>query len=91
MTKVTKKTKWPCKKTFPCFFRGNGLCTFRIQAETTLEYLAEKDPENREIYRRMLDVISLPCLELSEEECQLGVGNTLLGIGNPLDCHHDAM
>ena len=77
MAYLNQKTKYPCWTTFPCFYRMNDLCTFRAQFEAMLDYLAERDPENNDCYRSMLDVISLPCSELSEEERQHGIENLL--------------
>ena len=77
MEQLTDRKPHPCWATIPCFYRKNDLCTFRAQFEAMLDYLAERDPENNGCYRSMLDVISLPCSELSEEERQHGIENLL--------------
>ena len=77
MAQLKNNNNQPCWATFPCFYRKNNLCTFRAQADAMFDYLVERDPENSDCYRSMLDVISLPCSELSEEERQHGIENLL--------------
>lgn len=73
MSYLAEKNMHPCETTIPCFYRKNDLCTFRMQFEVMLDYLAKRDPENNNCYKSLLDVISLPCSELNEEELQHGI------------------
>ena len=77
MANVTGKTKRPCWAIFPCFYQKNNFCTFWIHVEVIRDKFAEDDPENRNCYQGMIDILREPCVELDEEERKLGIGNLL--------------